>query len=136
LVTVPKADEFFKLWRQRKDETGKPWGDAQMLKASEMEQHVLLEEMGFPALLDDKGKVKPRGLHPFRISSYIYSVASSSNHLVFLIAVFSCPQPVPLLRNSESDRRGQKLGAAISRIGQSKPQAICRSLDEAKFPKT
>ncbi len=44
-----------------------------MLKASEMEQHVLLEEMGFPALLDDKGKVKNDGLHPFFAFPDIFS---------------------------------------------------------------
>ncbi len=62
-VTQSKADEFFKLWRQRRDDAGKPFSDDQMLYLSEFDQHEKLQEMGFPPLLGEKGQITPKGLN-------------------------------------------------------------------------
>ena len=74
LFSPSKADEFFKLWRQRKDDTGRPFGDDKMFDMSEYAQHEKLEEMGFPPLHDDKGQVQPRGMHPFPFSSLLFFI--------------------------------------------------------------
>jgi hypothetical protein len=95
-MTLPpnKADEFFKLWR-RKDDSGKSWGDGQMLRVSERDQHHILEEMGFPSSHDEKGAWKPMGLY-FSISSIL---STAPDLTVFLI--FSCPRLVPPLCSCE-----------------------------------
>jgi hypothetical protein len=57
LFSPSKADEFFKLWRQRS------FGDDKMYEMSEKSQ--LLEEMGFPPLTHKEGKEIPASVHPF-----------------------------------------------------------------------
>jgi hypothetical protein len=60
LFSPSKADEFFKLWRQR------GFGDDKMFDMSEKSQ--LLQEMGFPPLKKNKeGKEIPASVHPFYI---------------------------------------------------------------------
>ena len=59
LFSRSKADEFFKLWRQFKDDAGRPYGDDQMYFETEKSQSEKLEELGFPE------QKKNASVHPF-----------------------------------------------------------------------
>jgi hypothetical protein len=69
LFSPSKADDFFKLWRQRKDNAGMPFGDDKMYEMSDVKQHEKLEEMGFPPL----NKEGNASVYPFYLCHAYFS---------------------------------------------------------------
>jgi hypothetical protein len=78
LFPSSKADEFWKLWIQKKNTNGEPWGDGNMTASEADLTPETLEEMGFPSRNEGKHSASGVAHMLFRFFSQTRSIQQCS----------------------------------------------------------